>query len=865
MKKNRLILVVVFCAIGLSTFAQRQFNIYINLDVTPTIEEDNQQFYDVCVGDTITFVATEEFINNGEAIQDDSIPDYRFYWMMTEGDHLAYLWYDTIRLGTGRVFRYAFRSGGGYEVKCRAWSSSFIFNSNDNAIRFRVSDAPNISLTPNRQYICADTEIDFEATAIEHEPWIAARSGFIKRDICYIPQPYHYYEESDFIINEFNSGARIQTIDDIDHVYLNIEHSFFGDLDFMIECPSGQKCMLHACENRNTHEIAPLDLLNWTNTGGVYLEGSKGGYYTHLGLAPDPVNSSNPCYETAGEGYIYNIYSNGTVPFGMDSPKELIMYVDPCGNTQYDSIVIQGPRYGPYESMESLIGCPLNGMWKLYIADHTYGDNGYLFEWGLFFSNEIQNINDEWSFTPTYDVNSASWSGNGITNGEQSSLIATALVPATNPGPVPYAFSITDNFGCTYGSTTNVNVVPEVPSPEINSISINTENQVVISWTPLVGYGIQEYRFYREYNSRWLYIGYCTASDTNYWIDEAANPSEQAQRYRMTSINECGESEMSDIRQTLFLSISSNDNGNWELSWSNFEASSTDLCIIYRGFSPVTLEAIDTVAANQYSYTDTTTIENTGYFYQIEIIQNTRNPIALRSNIIDNGLILPFTITAVPEADSLGSVIGGGEYYAFNKATLLAVPAEGYHFVSWNDGNIDNPRRVTVLCDSTIVALFAPGNTCYYINAYSLNPNMGIVTGGGTFEAGTTITLEAIPYNGYIFNSWSDDNTDNPREIIVSGDAVYIALFDIEADINDNLNSNISIFPNPTNSILNVSSVEIMSSVEIISETGVLISKIDIDSYDISINIEHYKPGFYFLRIIGIDNKDSRILRFVKE
>ena len=379
------------------------------------------------------------------------------------------------------------------------------------------------------------------------------------------------------------------------------------------------------------------------------------------------------------------------------------------------------------------------------------------------------------------------------------------------------------------------------------------------------GYGTQAYHIYRERDSRWLLAGVIPVSGTNYWIDEMVDPSEQSYRYRMTSVDECGESEMSDIRQTLFLSIISNDNGNWELSWSNYEASSTDLCIIYRGFSPVTLEAIDTVAANQYSYTDTTAIENTGYFYQIEIIQNTRNPIALRSNIIDNGLILPFTITAVPEADSLGSVIGGGEYYAFNKATLLAIPAEGYHFVSWNDGNIDNPRRVTVLCDSTIVALFAPGNPCYYINAYSLNPNMGIVTGGGTFEAGTTITLEAIPYNGYMFNSWSDGNTDNPREIIVSGDAVYIALFDIMSDINDNLNSNISIFPNPTNSILNVSSVEIMSSVEIISETGILLSKIDIDSYDTSINIEHYKSGIYFLRIIGIDNKDSRILRFVKE
>ena len=84
MRNIRFFLLMALCTIGLTTFAQRQFNIYIDLDVSPTIEADNQQFYDVCIGDTITFIATEEFINNDNEIQDDSIQNLNFYWMMTK-------------------------------------------------------------------------------------------------------------------------------------------------------------------------------------------------------------------------------------------------------------------------------------------------------------------------------------------------------------------------------------------------------------------------------------------------------------------------------------------------------------------------------------------------------------------------------------------------------------------------------------------------------------------------------------------------------------------------------------------------------------------------------------------------------------
>ncbi len=53
-----------------------------------------------------------------------------------------------------------------------------------------------------------------------------------------------------------------------------------------------------------------------------------------------------------------------------------------------------------------------------------------------------------------------------------------------------------------------------------------------------------------------------------------------------------------------------------------------------------------------------------------------------------------------------------GTLYACDTPLRLeATPAEGYHFVSWSDGNIDNPRYITLDEELTLTALFAVDET----------------------------------------------------------------------------------------------------------------------------------------------------------
>ena len=122
-----------------------------------------------------------------------------------------------------------------------------------------------------------------------------------------------------------------------------------------------------------------------------------------------------------------------------------------------------------------------------------------------------------------------------------------------------------------------------------------------------------------------------------------------------------------------------------------------------------------------------------------------------------------------------GTVAGGGEYMEGTEATIIATPNENCHFVSWNDGNTENPRTFTVMDDNTFVATFARNQ--HTITVLSADPSNGSVTGGGTYDVGEEVVLTALPNAGYRFLSWNDDNTDNPRTIVVDGDSTFIASF----------------------------------------------------------------------------------------
>ena len=73
-----------------------------------------------------------------------------------------------------------------------------------------------------------------------------------------------------------------------------------------------------------------------------------------------------------------------------------------------------------------------------------------------------------------------------------------------------------------------------------------------------------------------------------------------------------------------------------------------------------------------------------------------------------------YTVTAIPDDPSQGMVTGGGTYAVGTEITLQAFPYGGYVFDRWNDGNTDNPRKITVNTNQNLTA-------CFKVNAVDEN------------------------------------------------------------------------------------------------------------------------------------------------
>ena len=71
----------------------------------------------------------------------------------------------------------------------------------------------------------------------------------------------------------------------------------------------------------------------------------------------------------------------------------------------------------------------------------------------------------------------------------------------------------------------------------------------------------------------------------------------------------------------------------------------------------------------------------------------------------------------------------------------------------------------------------APAKPKRTLTVRSANESQGTVSGGGTFDEGSTQTIKATPKTGYAFDKWSDGNMENPRTVKLTSDLTLTASF----------------------------------------------------------------------------------------
>ena len=136
---------------------------------------------------------------------------------------------------------------------------------------------------------------------------------------------------------------------------------------------------------------------------------------------------------------------------------------------------------------------------------------------------------------------------------------------------------------------------------------------------------------------------------------------------------------------------------------------------------------------------------------------------------VTEGNVTYYTINATADPANAGTIEGTGRYAEGAGVVLTAHPAEGYYLVNWTENGevvcVNNPCVSNAYADRTLVAHFAL-NT-YDVTATCNPTEGGSVTGTGTFEHGSTATLNATASTGYTFANWTNNGT------VVSADASY--------------------------------------------------------------------------------------------
>jgi hypothetical protein len=119
-----------------------------------------------------------------------------------------------------------------------------------------------------------------------------------------------------------------------------------------------------------------------------------------------------------------------------------------------------------------------------------------------------------------------------------------------------------------------------------------------------------------------------------------------------------------------------------------------------------------------------------------------------------------------------GTITGGGSYPVGTVATLTATPDATHTFTGWSGdlSSATNPLSFTVAGATNLIANFAPTSFALTTTAGS----GGSVTPGGTYAAGTIVTVAATPDALHRFSGWTGDASGMATSIAVTLDRAKI-------------------------------------------------------------------------------------------
>lgn len=142
--------------------------------------------------------------------------------------------------------------------------------------------------------------------------------------------------------------------------------------------------------------------------------------------------------------------------------------------------------------------------------------------------------------------------------------------------------------------------------------------------------------------------------------------------------------------------------------------------------------------------------------------------------------IVNFSIDVLNSNPSYGYVTivsqRGHDVNCDSTAIVRATSYYGYHFDNWSNGSVASIDTLHLVGDSIVTAFFSKNQ--YSVVVVANDSIRGSIVGGGTVNYLDTVTLTAISNYGYHFVKWSDNRTENPRQVVATNNITMTAVFE---------------------------------------------------------------------------------------